>query len=164
MFKNNAITQSPDKLVKCSRFGFVVTLRNITSLPLAPCNYLSIRSYLHPVALKCSTYAVCFSACKITCSAERTYMKLTLESFNNICRACQIWLKSNNDSGHFTLRPGSRGISVSIVSGYGLDDRAIWVRSLAEVGNSFLYRLCPHRLWGSPSLLYNGYRGSFPRL
>jgi len=22
--------------------------------------------------------------------------------------------------------------------------------------------VCPHRLWGQPSLLYNGYRGSFP--
>jgi hypothetical protein len=25
----------------------------------------------------------------------------------------------------------------------------------------FLYPLCPERLWGPPSLLYNGYRGSF---
>jgi hypothetical protein len=27
----------------------------------------------------------------------------------------------------------------------------------------FFSRLCPDRLWGPPSLLYNGYRGSFPR-
>jgi len=27
----------------------------------------------------------------------------------------------------------------------------------------FLYLLCPDRLWSSPSLLYNGYRGSFLR-
>jgi hypothetical protein len=27
----------------------------------------------------------------------------------------------------------------------------------------FLYTLCPDRLWVPPSLLYNGYRGSFPR-
>jgi hypothetical protein len=25
------------------------------------------------------------------------------------------------------------------------------------------FSLCPDRLWGPPSLLYNGYRGSFPR-
>jgi hypothetical protein len=53
----------------------------------------------------------------------------------------------------------SRGSSVSIVSGYGLDDRAIDVRSPAEVRGFFLSLLCPHRLWGPPSLLYNGYRG-----
>jgi hypothetical protein len=57
----------------------------------------------------------------------------------------------------------SRGSSVSIVSGYGLDDRAIEVRSPAEANGFFLYPLCPDRLWGPPSLLYNGYRGSFPR-
>jgi hypothetical protein len=27
----------------------------------------------------------------------------------------------------------------------------------------FLYPLCPDQLWGPPSLLYNGYRGSFHR-
>jgi hypothetical protein len=56
--------------------------------------------------------------------------------------------------------PGSSG---SIVSGYGLNDRAIEVRSPAEAKGFFLYPLCPDRLWGPPSLLYNGYRGSFPR-
>jgi hypothetical protein len=54
-------------------------------------------------------------------------------------------------------------ISVSIVSGYGQNDRAIEVRSLAEKNDYFLYPLCPDRLWGSPSLLYDGYRGYFPR-
>jgi hypothetical protein len=58
---------------------------------------------------------------------------------------------------------GEPGSSVSIVSDYGLDDRAIGVRSAAEVRDFFLYPLCPDRLWGPPSLLYNGYRGSFPR-
>jgi hypothetical protein len=55
------------------------------------------------------------------------------------------------------------GSSVSIVSGYGLDDRAIEVRSPAEAKEFFLYPLCPDRLCGPPSLLCNGYRGSFPR-
>jgi hypothetical protein len=45
------------------------------------------------------------------------------------------------------------------VSDYGLDDRAIEVRSLAEAKGFILYHLCPDRLWGPPSLLYNGYRG-----
>jgi hypothetical protein len=56
----------------------------------------------------------------------------------------------------------SRVSSGSIVSDYGLDDRAIEVRSPAEAKGFFLYPLCPDRLWGPPSLLYNGYRGSYP--
>jgi hypothetical protein len=54
------------------------------------------------------------------------------------------------------------GSSVSIVSGYGLDDRAIEVRSPAEARDFSSNLLCPARLWGPPSLLYNGYRGPFP--
>jgi hypothetical protein len=39
----------------------------------------------------------------------------------------------------------SRGSSVSIVSGYGLDDRANKVRSTAEAKRSFVHRVCPER-------------------
>jgi hypothetical protein len=59
--------------------------------------------------------------------------------------------------------PWEPGSSVSIVSNYGLNYRTIEVRSPAEAREGFLYPLCPDRLWGQPSLLYNGYRGSFPR-
>jgi hypothetical protein len=52
--------------------------------------------------------------------------------------------------------------SVSIVSGYWLDDRTVEVRSPTEA-KDFSSSLCPDRLWGPPSLLYNGYRESFPR-
>jgi hypothetical protein len=48
------------------------------------------------------------------------------------------------------------------VSDYGQDDRAIEIRSPAEAKGFILYPLCPDRLWGPPSLLYNGYRGPFP--
>jgi hypothetical protein len=48
------------------------------------------------------------------------------------------------------------------VSGHGLDDRAVEVLS-QQRQRIFLYPLCPDRLWGPPSLLYNGYRRSFPR-
>jgi hypothetical protein len=56
----------------------------------------------------------------------------------------------------FSLAFRSRLISVSIVPGYGLDDRAIQVRSRHR------QRICPlsfvsDRLWGPPSLLYNRY-------
>jgi hypothetical protein len=56
----------------------------------------------------------------------------------------------------------SRGSSVIIVSGYGPDDRAIEGRSPAEAKGFLLYPLCEDWLWDPPSLLYNGYRGSFP--
>jgi hypothetical protein len=45
------------------------------------------------------------------------------------------------------------GSSVSIVSGYGLDDRAIKVWSPAEVKGTFVLPLHPYRLWGPPSLV-----------
>jgi hypothetical protein len=50
-----------------------------------------------------------------------------------------------------------------IVSCYGMDERAIGVRSPAEAKGIFLQPLCPDRLWSPPSLLYNGYRGLFIR-
>jgi hypothetical protein len=58
----------------------------------------------------------------------------------------------------YTREPG---YSVSIVSGYGLEDRAIAVWSPAGA-KDFSCSLCPDRLWGPPSLLSNGYRVPFP--
>jgi hypothetical protein len=55
----------------------------------------------------------------------------------------------------------SRSSSVNIVSGYGLDHRAIEVRGPTEARGFFLSPVCPDRLWGPPSLLSNGYRGPF---
>jgi hypothetical protein len=52
----------------------------------------------------------------------------------------------------------SFGSSVSIVSDYRLDDQG---SILGRGKGFFLYSLCPDRLWGSPSLLSNGYWGSF---
>jgi len=50
---------------------------------------------------------------------------------------CSVWLRAG--------RPGDRGSIPGGGKGF------------------FLYPLCPDRLWGRPSLLYNGYRGSFHR-
>jgi hypothetical protein len=42
--------------------------------------------------------------------------------------------------------------SVSIATGYGLEGPGI------DPGGGEIFRTCPDRPWGPPSLLYNGYR------
>jgi hypothetical protein len=73
-----------------------------------------------------------------------------------------VGMELRNKFAYASIQIGSRGSSGSIVSGYGLDDRAIEVRSPAETKDFSPLPLCPDRLWGPPSLLYNGYRESFP--
>jgi hypothetical protein len=53
----------------------------------------------------------------------------------------------------------SRDSSVSIATCYGQDGPGIESRGGGEV-----FRTCPDRPWGPPSLLYNGYRVPFPGL
>jgi hypothetical protein len=74
-----------------------------------------------------------------------------------------VFLQSLKEISSDDAQKSEPGSSVSIVSGYGLDNRAIEVRSPAEAEGFFLYPLCSDRLWGPLSLLYNGYRGSFSR-
>jgi len=50
------------------------------------------------------------------------------------------------------MRNSAPGGSVSIVTGYGLDGPGIESR-WGEV-----FRTCPDWPWGTPNLLYNGYR------
>jgi hypothetical protein len=66
----------------------------------------------------------------------------------------------DNDKDNNTEKFGELRSSVSIVTGYGLDGQG----SIPDRGRGFfLYPLRPDRLWGPPSLLYNGYRGLFPQ-
>jgi hypothetical protein len=56
------------------------------------------------------------------------------------------------------LSIGSRDSVVGIATGYGLDDQEVGVR--VPVGSRvFSSPHRPHRLWGPPSILSNGYRG-----
>jgi hypothetical protein len=55
-----------------------------------------------------------------------------------------------------------RGSVVSMTTDYRLGYRRVGVR--VPLGSRiFSSTLRPNRLWGPPSLLYNGYRGLFPR-
>jgi hypothetical protein len=57
--------------------------------------------------------------------------------------------------------PSSRDRLVGIAAGYGLDNREVGVR--VPVGSRiFTYPCRPDKLWDSPNLLCNGYRGLFP--
>jgi hypothetical protein len=51
------------------------------------------------------------------------------------------------------LRGSGPGSSVGIATSYGLDGPGIESRWGGEI-----FRTCPDRPWGPPSLLYNGYR------
>jgi hypothetical protein len=86
--------------------------------------------------------------------SRQVIFKSTGDMFVRIEAVCGWW-----DRNILHYEPGS---SVSIVSAYRLDDLAIEVRSTADERGSFLYPLCPERLWGPPSLLASGYRGPFP--
>jgi hypothetical protein len=61
------------------------------------------------------------------------------------------------------LGSSSRGSSGSIVSDYGLDDRAIEVRSLTGAEDFSSSPCDQNGSGGPPSLLSSGYRGFFPR-
>jgi hypothetical protein len=57
---------------------------------------------------------------------------------------------------------GNRDGVVSIVTGYGLDDRGVGVR--APVGSRIFSSPCrPERLCGPSNLLFNGNREFFPQ-
>jgi hypothetical protein len=51
---------------------------------------------------------------------------------------------------------------VDIATGYGLDDRKVGGR-VPVASRIFSTPRRPDRLWGSPNLLSNGYRGLFSR-
>jgi hypothetical protein len=80
-----------------------------------------------------------------------------------ICRYTKYRMASkytNNKISHSKVHFGEPGSSVSIVSAYGLPGDRGSIPGRRK--GFFLQPLCPDRLWGPPSLVYNGYRGRFP--
>jgi hypothetical protein len=62
----------------------------------------------------------------------------------------------------FHMLRGSRDSAVGIATDYGLNDREVGV-GFPVRSRIFCSPCCPDRLWGSPSLLSNGYGGApFP--
>ena len=64
---------------------------------------------------------------------------------------CMLWIEMSGNTSNFILICGP-GSSVGIATGYRLDGPGI------EYQWGEIFRTCPDRPWGPPSLLYNGYR------
>ena len=80
-------------------------------------------------------------------------------AWNNSVPTREILLKSDKNNGHFTedvctfMISRGPGSSVGIATGYGLDGP----ETESRWGGGEIFRTCPDRPWGPPSLLYNGY-------
>jgi hypothetical protein len=68
------------------------------------------------------------------------------------------WIQEHNMKYWHAVR--SRDNAVGTATGYGLVDWGVGVR--VPVGSRISSSRHPNRLWGPPSLLFNGYRGLFP--
>jgi hypothetical protein len=92
-----------------------------------------------------------------------TSYKLHLSTYNDYwwCNCCVTWPPyAPHFKGTFNVLDFS---SVTLRDISSLYDSPTGVRSPAEAKGFSLKPLCPDQLWGPPSLLYNGYRGSFSR-
>ena len=67
-----------------------------------------------------------------------------------------IPVRDSSENREFAPKLCGPGSSVCLATGYGLDGPG------SKLGGGEIFRTCPDRPWGPPSLLYNGYR-FFPR-
>ena len=75
----------------------------------------------------------------------------------HLCFCCNLIDQASHPSSYkFVYFTGNDDSSVDIATRYGLDDPGT-NRDRGEI-----FRTRPDRLWGSPRLLYKGYRVSFP--
>ena len=92
-------------------------------------------------------YRACYSPNWIWhCNAHLTNQLFTFTAVHGLLQAFTLIQHPQI----ITCGPGS---SVVIATGYGMDGPGIESRWGGEI-----FRTCPDRPWGPPSLLYNGYR------
>jgi hypothetical protein len=119
---------------------------------------LRVPSGLFPYGFTARTlYAFLFSPMRVTYRSHLTLLHFIIPII--FYEACKIWRDTFSKSLNY-LR--SWDSVVCVATGYGLDDKGVGVRVPLGL-RIFSFPFRPDRLWGSCSLISNGFRGLFPR-
>ena len=83
---------------------------------------------------------------------KRKHNTAKITHSENCIYVCKVFYHSARKNYYYYTCLSGPGNVVGIATGYGLDGPGI------ESRWGEIYRTCPDRPWGPPSLLYNGYR------
>jgi hypothetical protein len=129
--------------------------------------YIPGDSTLQDIPLYCFCYY--WTICQLLClfgflsfsQSNRPARNINFVRFG-VLRAVTMKYTTFWDNAPCSPAEVSRDSAVGIATGYKLDDRGVGIRVPVD-SKIFSSPHRPDRLWGPPSLLSNGYRGSFPR-